>query len=381
MKTIQHIKTLFYYDGPQVFEARDAIGGHYVAVMTEADHQGERYLVAGVKPESLRLFRSGSMDLRTLLTEQEGQEWYLTRVGESLEDALPLESLNTSISDSRLLPEPGFFLHDLPATEAVLVEARVRNNVVLDISVEPPEATVEHRIRLETLVELLAHIQTIVKHAYSSAVRDLSQATRRQLDRSHAHLLDVFVPAAPGSFRVMMEATKSPDPQGQSEMVRALEKVDLLLANTANPTQAISVIKNHKGHLAGAYLRLLKFLAESRTGLRYSWASPASSAIRGQTLQESDVGTLLNLLSGVSNLNAEPMDLIGRLDKADVSNKAWRLVCEDDAYSGKVKDGGVSLEGLQTGARYKFHCIEEIESAEGTGREARQLYLVEYEPA
>ena len=33
MKQIQHTNTLFYYDGPQVFEARDAIGGHYVAVL------------------------------------------------------------------------------------------------------------------------------------------------------------------------------------------------------------------------------------------------------------------------------------------------------------------------------------------------------------
>ena len=58
MKTIQHIKTLFYYDGPQVFEARDAIGGHYVAVMAEPAGETDRYLVAGVSPESLRRFRS-----------------------------------------------------------------------------------------------------------------------------------------------------------------------------------------------------------------------------------------------------------------------------------------------------------------------------------
>ena len=36
MKTIRHTTTLFYYDGPQIFEARDSIGGHYVAVLVEA---------------------------------------------------------------------------------------------------------------------------------------------------------------------------------------------------------------------------------------------------------------------------------------------------------------------------------------------------------
>ena len=64
MKTIRHTATLFYYDGPQVFEARDAIGGHYVAVMVEPQGEQDRYLVAGVAPERLRQFRSGTLDLR-----------------------------------------------------------------------------------------------------------------------------------------------------------------------------------------------------------------------------------------------------------------------------------------------------------------------------
>ncbi len=42
MKTIRHTATLFYYDGPQVFEARD--GGHYVAMMVEPEGDRDRYL-------------------------------------------------------------------------------------------------------------------------------------------------------------------------------------------------------------------------------------------------------------------------------------------------------------------------------------------------
>ena len=59
MKTIRHTTTLFYYDGPQVFEARDTIGGHYVAVMVEPQDGQDCYLVAGVEPERLRQFRAG----------------------------------------------------------------------------------------------------------------------------------------------------------------------------------------------------------------------------------------------------------------------------------------------------------------------------------
>lgn len=381
MKTIQHIKTLFYYDGPQVFEARDAIGGHYVAVMAEPAGETDRYLVAGVSPESLRRFRSGLLDLRSLVSELGEAEWFLTDVSEGLEVPLKLQPQQTALVDSGLLPEPGFLLHDTPVECAALVEARSRGNVVLDVAVEPPEATTEHRIRVETLVELLSHIQKIVKHAYGAAVRDLSLTTRRAIDRSEAHLLDVFVPAAPGSFRVMLEAAKSPDMLGQSEMARALERVDLLLANAGNPMEALKVIKAHKGHLAGAYLRLLRFLQGSKTGLRYSWATPGFDSARGKTLLERDVGPLVEVLSGVSNLGAEAVTLTGKLDKADVANKTWRIMCEDDSYSGRIKEGGPTLDGLKIGGSYKFSCMEEIEAVEGTGREQRQLYLVEHEPA
>jgi hypothetical protein len=110
MKTIQHTQTLFYYDGPQIFEARDAIGGHYVALMVEPDDDHDQYLVTGVAPERLRQFRSGSLDLRTLLAESGENEWYLTKTEAGLEQALQLVMQDSPLLDSGLLPEPGFVL-------------------------------------------------------------------------------------------------------------------------------------------------------------------------------------------------------------------------------------------------------------------------------
>jgi CRISPR/Cas system CMR-associated protein Cmr3 (group 5 of RAMP superfamily) len=48
--------------------------------------------------------------------------------------------------------------------------------------------------------------------------------------------------------------------------------------------------------------------------------------------------------------------------------------------SGKVREGGPSLDGLKVGGRYKFSCVEEIEEVESTGREQRTLFLIEHEP-
>ena len=127
MKTIVHHSTLFYYDGPHVFEARDAIGGHYIAVVVGSElpdaaentvrGQGDRCLVAGVAPDRLRSFRSGAIDLRSLLLESVPDEHYLAAVDSDVDQPLRLERLTIPLADSGLLPDPGFLLHDRPADD------------------------------------------------------------------------------------------------------------------------------------------------------------------------------------------------------------------------------------------------------------------------
>ena len=132
MKTVQPAATLYYYDGPQVLEARDAIGGHYVAVMVDQMEDHDRYLVTGVAPERLRQFRSGTIDLRTLLVDADADEWYLASAPLGPEQLMALEPQHTSLAESGLLPDEGFVLHDRPADEVTLNEARIRNNVDRD---------------------------------------------------------------------------------------------------------------------------------------------------------------------------------------------------------------------------------------------------------
>ena len=210
MKTVKPASTLYYYDGPQVLEARDAIGGHYIAVMVERLTDYDRYLVAGVAPERLRRFRSGILDLRTLLVDADADEWYLASAPAGPEQLMTLEPQHRSLAESGLLPDEGFVLHDRPADELALIEARMRNNVVLEITADPPEAVDEHRIRIGTFTGLLNHVQTVVRHAYRAALREVSVRTRSRLHAEDAHLLDVVVPAAAGSFRVVLEGSQTP---------------------------------------------------------------------------------------------------------------------------------------------------------------------------
>lgn len=107
-KTISYHRTLFYYDGIQIFEARDAEGGHYVAVMTVDD----RYLVARVASDRLRLFLAADLDLRALLVESDPEERYVTTADTRIDQPLALEKLAVPFDDSALLPGPGFLLHE-----------------------------------------------------------------------------------------------------------------------------------------------------------------------------------------------------------------------------------------------------------------------------
>ena len=376
MKKIRHTSTLFYYDGSQVFEARDAIGGHYVAVMVSSDNSNERYLVTGVAPERLRQFRSGALDLRSLLIESDEEEQYLATVANGLDYPLALDHLRIPLMDSGFLPDAGFVLHDGPSDDSVLIEARERNNLVLKIAAEPPEAATQHRIRMNTLAEMLLRVQAMIKYAFRAATSGNKSRSRQPDD----DMMNVVVPAAAGSFQIVLEAASMPDLFGSNELARALRRVDALFADTASPEETLTAVTEHRGHLAAAYLKLLRFLVEHGTGLHYSWAEPSSERSSNRAVSQSEAGPLVDILSSVTNLGCEPVILEGTFERFNRGSGSWGLLTTEGKQLGKVRDGGPSLDGLEVGKRYRFHCDEEIEEVNVTGRDARVLYLKWHEP-
>lgn len=120
MRPIRRTSTLVYYDGVQVFEGRDAIGGHYVGVMIASSSDSDRYLVAGIVPERLHLFRTGKIDLRSLFLEAGQDEWILADTVDGLES--PVTPVRPKSSDAQMewLPDDGFFLHDRSGDDLAL---------------------------------------------------------------------------------------------------------------------------------------------------------------------------------------------------------------------------------------------------------------------
>ena len=374
MKTISYTTMLDYCDGPLLFEARDRIGGHYLAMSVELSGGQDAYAVVGVAPERLRQFRAGLVDLRLLLEEAGRHDWYLT-LATDLREPLNLDLQAHSLSDSGFLPEEGFVLPFIPTDAFVLKEAQARNNLMLELAVEPPEAAADHRVRVETYVALLDQVQRMMKHAYRAVLKELPSNFRPPISPTEAALMDVVVPAAAGSMRVVLEAAHPPDLLGGSQVALALQRVDTFFEDAANPDSALETAKHHRGHLAGAYLRLLRFLEQQETGFSYSWAEPASLQASSRAVSASEARVLTKVLSEVTSLGTEEVTLVGEFMKVNRNTRVWGLDTGSSIKTGKVIDNGPSLNGLTVGSRYKFFCVEEIEAIEGTGRETRCLYL------
>jgi len=374
MKTIRVCQTLFEYDGPQVFEARDRIGGHYVGVMAPEDHKDwqNEFLVAGVEPERLRQFRAGIIDLRTLLLESAPDLRYRGALPARFEAEFEVQPLDSGVIDDGLLPQAGFRLYEAPARDAVVQQAQESNNLVLRISVEPPEAATEHRIHATTLAELLHRIQVLVRRAHGFATKGHASIGRSGEDR-----LDVIVPAAAGSFELVLEAQRG-DLFGD-RLRPAMELLDKLLGDVKEPSNASDAVVQYRGHLAAAYLRLLRFLSEHKTGLRYAWAAPQSERASGCAISHSEAHALVSSLSEVKDLGREQVILEGTFERFDRQKGQWGLHTENGLRRGGIEDSGTNLDGLQVGARYCFHCDEEIEQAYVTGKERRILVLRHHE--
>lgn len=380
-RTIRLTKILEYYDGPILFEGRDLYGGHYIGVAVESDGPGDLYAIIGVEPDRLRRFRNGSLDLLALMTESEDPTWFTGTQRKDSADVFEITGQSSPLRETDYLPEPGFFLHDTPIESEVVVAAREYNHLVIEVAVEPPEASSEHRIQVETLSKLLGHMQTIVKHAFNRSIRELSSKIRNGLDLKDAHMLDVLVPAATGSFKVVLGVSKEPqDMFHHSDITRGLMLVDELFSEVADPQKDVDIARKYKGHLAGSYLRLMKFLEEKDTGLKYSWAEPGDDSPKSFSISRGQLKPLIDELSKIISLGTETVILTGIVEKVDAKAGTWRMITDDGPVNGKRHDDGPGLGGvIIKDQRYRFTCEEKLEAQEVSEGEKKTLYLVELE--
>ena len=134
MKTAKITEILEYYDGILAFAAQDPIGGHYVGSLIERTRENDRYLVVGTKPEHLNDMRNGKIDLRTLLLESPGGEWYITIPEGTVDDPLTLEPQQTPLAETDYLPGESYFLDDEPPAVALAIQRALELGKVVAVA-------------------------------------------------------------------------------------------------------------------------------------------------------------------------------------------------------------------------------------------------------
>ena len=370
MKTIEVSSVLCYYDGPQVLEAHDAIGGHYLAVIVEQRDKDDLYIVAGTPPDILRQLKLGLIDVRALLVD--APEWYMASFVED-QTTIALEPQDGKIRED-LLPDDGFFIRG-SESEGVLRQSIESNNVIVQITANPPEAT-KHRMKMDTLAGLLSAFQAVLKQSHLAA-RALMSESKRTFVPADAYEMDVVVPASPGSFCVTLEGAQRPDLFGQGTLIHALTNLDRILHCAHNFEDSLTVLKRiDRIRLTSAYLDLLSFLANHKTGLRYAWAEPTSTSENSSVVTESQAGSLAGYLSEAILVHRRFISMTGELDSVSRTRGTWGLLTKQiGIIYGDTDTTNQSLNGLVVGRSYTFHCSEDMLATVGTGARKRRFTL------
>jgi len=98
---------LDYFDGPQIVEARDLIGGHYLGVRIPEGPAGD-FLVLGVEPDRLKAFRNGELSLLDLI-QTRPYGWYFGSLADEETSLVVRELMDQDIPED-CLPGPNYFL-------------------------------------------------------------------------------------------------------------------------------------------------------------------------------------------------------------------------------------------------------------------------------
>jgi hypothetical protein len=377
---IRYDKTIEYYDGIKLFEARDPIGGTYVAYFLETRDQSDRYLVFGCEPDQLRLFRNGGIDLKSLMTESSIYGWYLADIID-FDEPLYVASQDSDTIPDDYLPQPGFFITGVEVNQDVTAKARQQDNIVIQVTIDPPETADEHRIRASTLSGLIQHVQTLTRYAVEHASREEEQAGKRATRNRDAHELDA-IELSQGSTIITFQGARRSNTEDDPLLYRALHQLDHLFKNADTPDRAAATLAQYDPKVANAYLRLMKFLKTRKTGFSYTWATPRSTRPSHQALLLEKVEALAKEMESVldkayGDEGTDDVILEGTLKMADEPNKRWRL---KDSELGIIKEGtvekdGPSLSSLVIDGKYRFECQEGKTQAGSRSRKRSTLYL------
>ena len=387
---IHYEKTIEYYDGIRLFEARDPIGGTYAAYLLETNDQADRYLVFGCEPDQLRLFRNGGIDLKSLATKSSIYGWYLADITD-FDEPIHVTSQDSDTIPDDYLPQPGFFITGVEVNQDVTARAKQQDNIVIQVTIDPPESADEHTVRASTLSGLIRHMRDLTRYAAEHASREEEKAGIQATRNRDDHEL-YAIELSQGSTIITFQGARRPTTKDDPILYKALDQLDHLFKNADTPNRAADALAQYDPKVANAYLRLMKFLKARKTGFSYTWATPRSTRPSHQAILLEKVEALAKELKGALDRANDDEDadeiipdniiLVGTLKMADEPNKRWRLMVPSSrsVREGTVGKDGPSLSSLVIDREYRFECQEGQTQLGARSRKKPTLYLKSITP-
>lgn len=382
-RIIRHVKTLVFYDGPQLFLSADQFKTQYLCLLVECKSDLERYLCVPISPRRLSEFYSGGIDLRKIYEKPEIEELFYSDIRDEPEQQIILTSIAKEKIPESWLPDEGYIFEREPgADELIEKEAEERQRAIIHLSLNPPEARDETKINALTLSDAVKTFQNLMKYAFKKAIADLNQGTKKSFESPDNYGVEIFE-FSPGSFTIHMQSVLPADILGYAQISKALEKIDELIEPIGDPEKTLEVIKQNRGHLASMYRHLLRLVITHDAPISYEWTMPKIHKVMYQRITIEDASSIYKLLMEKQELGIEHIILMGRVLKVDVGNGTWRLLNDEDNKeyrglsdpSGPAHLGGIIIET----ERYKFVCEEHLEEEIVTGKEKTILFLKSYE--
>lgn len=365
MRTLNIIRTLEFYDVPQIFVAVDAVGIKYLCLHYEiADDGTLLYIAVQLSEDRLNDFIKGHIDLRLLYTspEQEGS-LYIVKYDDTIIAQPYLDELLPS-----MLPGEGYYYNDSMAEDAEILERSVRTqSPVIRLAFETPDN--KHTLEARCLSAALVSFQSLVDSSFKKLYKGID---------SEISTLRVTTFTA-ASFDVEFCANETLDLFGQSKLGTTLEEINKLFSDDDNVV--IETLRTLKGFAATNYRKFLNVLLSYGLAVKYKWVYSATEAdVRKRKVATPRLKSLYDIINSNSELGTEEQEFIGHFTAASFDNGKWSFAQE----IGKDVKGDCLDNNLLSGItlvdkRYKITCTATQSINETTLKERTKYILIKCE--
>ena len=353
---IENRAILAYYDGPEVIEATDRIGGSYIGMSLDSQDASFKFIVVGVSEEQLLGFRRGEVKLRNLILESSKYGWYVCET-DDLEAPIPLQEQGDEEIPDSMLPDENYLLRDArDIPNSAMGRALAQSNFAVHLKIEPLDKLQTNRLRVKDYNDLVASLNSLIIKAGKS---DSSDQDRLELD--------IVTTAAPGSVEVMLEASM-PDSDlfaPHRSLVQAMQSIDSAMDQALASGDIGQQADSHDRDFRKKYLELLKVLERGAVDFQYSWAEPRFEDGNSTRIPLTTTKAL------VQSIKARAKDIMDKRERIiegafvrfNQQRGTWGLETDE----GNLVVGSIDrlnnpsqLNGLVVGDRYTFECLETL---------------------